>query len=239
VVNRLWRDVAPELAGPIAARPRALLGSLTNAALNIAATPGARADEWLALLAQAAPTASAETLLPIGQVLAWRAGMAHYRAGALAAADSLAPDLALALLNARGDWSEVRARFEANRWWRPDAGSDARGVTVGGFTGFGGPFAQPPRVRAAEGGFVVRSAERTFLLVADAYGATLHPAVADAFDRASEQRAPLSGGELQAGDRRVPLTLPPQGLSVAWDDSGLAIASAWSHELTVLPWRRP
>jgi len=240
VVSRLWRDVAPALARSIAPRPRALLGSLTNAALNIAATPGARSDEWLALLAAAAPVATADTLLPIGQVLAWRAGMAHYREGALAAADSLPPEVALSLFGGQGDWAEVRARFAANRWWRPDPQTGSEGVTVGDFTGFGGPFPQPPLVRAGDGGFVVRSGERTLLLVADAYGATLHPAPAEAFDRLADRPAQLDAAGVMAGDRSVPTPQPRQGLSTAWDETlGLAVVSAWSHRILVTPWRRP
>lgn len=238
-VNRLWRDVAPRLAGPIADRPKTLMGSLTNAALNIAATPGARPNEWLALLSRAAPIATAETLLPIGQVLAWRAGMAHFRQGALAAAEALGPQQALALVGAEGDWAEVRARFEANRWWRPDLEPGREGLTVGAFTGYGGQFPEPPTVRAGDDGFVVRSADRTFLLIADAYGATLHPAAPETFDALRDRPAALDGGAIRAGDRRVPIALPREGLSSAWDETGLVVASTYSYRLLVLPWRLP
>jgi hypothetical protein len=239
VVDRLWRDVAPALAAVIAERPYPLLGALTNAALNIAATPGGREGEWLAALAAAAPLATADTLLRVGQVLAWKAGMAHYRAGALAAADSLGGERALALFGAPGDWAEARARLAADRWWRPDGGG-AEGVSVGGFTGFGGPFPQPPQVRAGPDGFVARSGARTVLVVADAYGATWRPAAPEAFDALPERPVQLDGGQIRAGDRLVEPGVPLRGLSTAWHvAAGLAIASAYSHRLRVLPWRRP
>jgi hypothetical protein len=229
----------PALAKPVSERPRALLGGLTNAVLNIAATPGARPDEWLALMVEAAPLATGDSLLEIGQVLAWRAGMSHYRAGALAAADLLPADTALALLNATGEWKKVRARLADDRWWRPDHVPADDGVAIGGFTGFGGPFPQPPQVRAGPEGFVVRSGDRTLLLVADGYGATLHPVTPESFDALQDRPALVEGAGVRAGDRVVKLTTPHEGLSTASDGTCVVVASGYSHHLRVLPWQRP
>ncbi len=238
VVDRLWREVLPTLARPISERPRALLGGLTNAVLNIAGMPGARADEWLGFMTSAAPSATSETLLPIGQVLAWRAGMSHYREGALKALDALPPEMALALLGAKGDWAKVRARLLADRWWRPD-GDTAAELAIGAFTGFGGPFPEPPQVRAGPDGFVVRSADRTLLLVADGYGATLHPVTPESFDALADRPVALDGAGVRVGDRVVPLTTPSHGLSTAADETTVVVASRYSYEVRVLPWRHP
>lgn len=239
IVDRLWQEVMPLLAGALAERPRALLGGLTNAVLNITATQGARADEWLSSMREAAPLATSENLLQIGQVLAWRSGMSHYRDGALKAADTLNPKAALALFNAKGSWNDVRVRLAADRWWRPDGVVPDDNAIVGDFIGFGGLFPQPLQVRTGPDGFVVRSGDRTLLLVADAYGATLHPVTPESFDALPDHPAKLEAGGVRAGDRVIPLTTPVQDLSTAANETGVAIASAYSYHLRVLPWRRP
>lgn len=236
-VDRLWRDVLPKLARAIAERPRPLLGGLTNAVINISATPGARADEWLKLMADAAPLASSATLLEIGQVLAWRAGMSHYREGALKAADRLSPENALAILGAKGEWAKVRTRLGSDRWWRPDGAPIDDTIGIGGFIGFGGPFPQPPQVRLGPEGFVVRSGDRTLLLVADAYGATLHTVTPESFDRLPDRPVRVDGAGVRAGDRVVPLTTPLDGLSTAFDETAVVVASRYSYQLRVLPWQ--
>ena len=164
--------------------------------------------------------------------------MAHYRQGALAAADALPADAALAALGAAGDWAEIRAALHANPWWRPDP-PEREGILLGGFTGFGGPFPQPPAVRGCAQGLLVRSGERTSLLVADAYGATLHPMPPEAFEEAPTPSPRLDGEGLHTADRIIALSLPLQGLSAAVAGDTVAVASAYSHQISVFPWRRP
>lgn len=237
LLDRVWSEVAPRLAAPVAGRPFATLGMLTNAALTIAATAGARADEWIERMIAVAPMIEADTLAATGQVIAWRSGMAHFREGALAAADGLPDALALAAIGASGRWAEVRAALVANPWWTPD--EDTPCIRFGGFAGFGGPFAEPPRVRAGTQGFFVRSGERTGLLVADAWGATLHPAAKEEFDGADATGAEIRGGAVVAGDRTIPIDLPAEGLSAAIARNGIAIVSPYSHFVQILPWRLP
>src|SRR5438128_1194244 len=82
-----------------------------------------------------------------------RAGEAHFRAGALAAADALPPALALAAVRAPGgDWPELRRRLAAAPWFDPSkpVASGLRVVAhAGAFRGFGGLFVEPPVVAAA------------------------------------------------------------------------------------------
>lgn len=226
LVDRLWREVAAPLAGAIAERPEPVLAMLTNAALTLAATPGARPLEWIGHLAALGPLLDAGTLTAAGQVTAWRSGMAHYRPGALAAADSLPEPLALAAAGATGDWAETRTALAADRWWRPDGA--AAGMRFGGFTGFGGPFAMPPEVRAGGEGFVVCSGDRYGLLVADAWGATLHPARREEFESAPPSAAASAN----------PTGLPGDGLRAATTGDSIAFASPLSHFIEIRPWRR-
>lgn len=225
LVDRVWTEAAVPLAAVVADRPDATLALLTNAVLTLAANPGARPGDWIARMATLAPLAGADTLGAVGQVAAWRSGMAHYRAGALKAADSLPEPLALAAIGANGPWADIRIAIAASRWWTPD-GLSPSGVRFGGFSGFGGPFTAPPRVRAGDQGFLVRSGGRTGLLVADAWGATLHPASDAEFDDA----APASAASGAAG-------LPEQGLQAATTGDSIAFASPISHFIEIRPWQ--
>ena len=225
LVDRVWQEVAVPLAAIVAERPEPVLALLTNATLTLAATPGARVDEWMVRMAGLAPLVDADTLAGTGQVAAWRSGMSHYRDGALAAADALREALALAAIGAEGSWVDVRAALAADRWWTSEG--RALGTRFGGFTGFGGPFAAPPEVRAGTEGVFVRSGMRIGLLIADAWGATLHPASAHEFDAARPaSRAPS-----------VPHGLPADDLRAAITADTIVFASPRSHFLEVQPWR--
>lgn len=225
LVDRVWRTLGMAYAHAVAERPFAVLAMLTNAALTIAGTSGARVAEWIERMASIAPQVSAETVRAVGQVVAWRAGMAHYREGAIAAADGLPDAVAGAAVGAAG-WAEVRAALVGDPWWTPEGG--AQGVTVGAFTGFGGAFAEPPAVRVGAQGFVVRSGAATHLLIADAWGATLHPAEAAEFEEAAAN---------EIGDARtLAPDLPVEGLTAVASATSVAITSRYSHQVRIAPW---
>lgn len=245
-MDRAWAQLAPRCASLLASAPTRLLGLLSNAVVQLEAVPTARVDAWIdnmtGLADQADTIAQWQAL---GQVLAWRAGLAHFRDGALAAADSLPEPLALQATAAApgSSWSAVRDGYRADRWWSPEPAlraAVADGVACGDFTGFGGRFAQPPEVRVGAQGFVVRSAERYFLLVADVYGAVLLPAVAAEFEHAhtgASASVGLSGATVRLGERYLNLDLPPTGLAVCASADTVAISSSWTHAIRLLPCR--
>lgn len=236
LVDRVWQTLATAHAHVIAERPFATLAMLTNAALTVAATPGARVDEWIARMAALAPQVTADTLRAAGQVVAWRSGMAHYRDGAIAAADRLPDAVAAAAVGAAQGWSAVRAALTEDPWWTPEG--KGQGVTVGAFTGFGGAFAEPPSVRVGSQGFLVRSGAATLLLVADAWGATLHPADPAEFENATAG-VPVrcAGSSVMADDRTIPTDLPAEGLAAVASATSVAIVSRYSHQIRIAPWR--
>jgi hypothetical protein len=176
-----WRDLFPKLAARLADDPLRVAGALTNAACNLGVEPGARAGEWLAALGEAGPRcASCDELLGLGQVLAWRSGMAHYRASALEVWETLPEPLAREALGlARGaDLSRESLRMHlADPFRRPGSPEVparlAVVATIGGFRGFGGPFLTPPRAFVLDGQVWAADAERAFTLHADCFGQTL------------------------------------------------------------------
>ena len=238
-VNRLWAEVLPPLARAVAEQPFDTIATLSNAAVNIAATPGARVGEWLERMASLGDHLDSQTREGIGVLAAWRAGMVHYRASALAAAETLPEAAVLAALGLDGDWSQVRASLDASPWWPGDPGIAELGVEFGAFAGFGGPFSEPPQLRACPEGFLVRSGDRFGLLIAGAWGATLHPASPDCFAGAEAEGARIDGTSVQAGDRVIVADLPAERLQAVANQDSLAIASPFSHVIRIYPWRCP
>ena len=234
-LNTVWRELAPALAPLLATAPIEVLGMLSNAAIHVGGVAGARPAQWQRELAALAPqVATLAQLRAVGQVLAWRAGVAHFRQGALAAADTLPHALALAAFGEPGaHWPQVHAQL-LDYPWR----GNAEGREFGSFSGLGGDFGTPPQVRATPDGFVVRSAERHYLLVADAYGAVLHGATAEEYAQA-QTGVPASvrvdGASVHIGARSIALDLPAGDIALAANAHTLAITSPWTHAIRLLP----
>lgn len=234
-LNTVWRELAPLFAPLLATAPVDVLGMLSNAAIHIASVAGARPAQWQAGMAAVAPqVGSVAQLRAVGQVLAWRAGVAHFRQGALAAADTLPPALALAAFDEPGaQWPQVHAQL-LDYPWR----GNAEGREFGSFSGLGGDFGTPPQVRATNDGFIVRSAERHYLLVADAYGAVLHSATAQEYEQATTgmpSSVRLDGATVHVGARSIALDLPAGDIAIAANAHTLAITSPWTHAIRLLP----
>lgn len=243
-IERGWREIGTAAAGLLAAAPERVLSAVGNALHQLAATPGARPAEWTLAMRTLAPRcADADAILTLGQVAAWRAGMAHYRAGALAAADRLPHDLALAAVRASSsDWPETRRRLAADPWFDPSAPAPVAGVRVvaraGAFRGFGGLFVEPPVAVVAGEHFLVRSGDECWLLTADAFGATFHRATAE--ERANPRPTAVPPGVSAAGTTLaidgVRMELPELGEigGVAANGTTLAVTSPFTHALVLV-----
>ncbi|MCA1246157.1 hypothetical protein [Massilia sp. MS-15] len=241
---RAWSGLAPCCAVQVAQSPGQVLGMLSNAALHLAALPGVNTARWQADMAALAPLAlTLADLRALGQVLAWRAGAAHFRQGALAALDALPPALALGVVGASGsgDWGQVRAALRDDPWWR--APQDEHGASqriVGAFAGLGGAFTAPPLLRAAgahAGGasFVVRSGEQDFALHADAHGAIVLPARTGMFDAAQDGAGDENGAaKVEVDWQRVAPPFPAQDCAVCASATTIAIASPYSHAILLV-----
>lgn len=238
-----WRTLAAAATPLVAAEPRRVLTAISNALHQLAVTPGARPEEWIRDLAALAPRCpDVASLLAVGQIRAWMAGLAHYRKGALEVADRLPEPLVLAVVGGSGPWSALRARFDADPWFVPSPdhapAARARVRGIGAFRGFGGPFRAPPRIALHHELLVVSSADEAWVLTADAFGATFHRANPE--ESAARVATTLPADVRWAEDtltvRGRPLATPLRGwlTSVAADRTTLALTSSLTHTVALV-----
>ncbi|MEI6208894.1 MAG: hypothetical protein WCP20_19110 [Desulfuromonadales bacterium] len=124
-----WRRLLPAAAAHLAEAPRSILPAVSNVLHHLATTPGARPAQWVRDMTRlAGQCRSPEEFLKLGQILAWRSGMAHYRSAALVLLDSVPEELALQAL-------------ECNFSLPPGGGGSGRG---GSCDGSDSPLLHPP-----------------------------------------------------------------------------------------------
>ncbi len=243
IINEGWRRLLPAAAELIAAAPGRVIGSICNALHQLAATPDARPGQWLDEMRLLAPRVGAdvESFLGAGQIAAWRAGLAHFREGALAVADTLPEALALQAVGAAENdaWPTLRQGFRADPWFVPGVAATHEprvAGRAGAFRGFGGLFTRPPLVAGDGRQWFVRDEDRCWLLTADAFGATFHRASKEEFDQAAQQ-PPMPPSLRVSANRttlirdRKNLTLPLSGPITSSGMAGatLALTTAHSH----------
>lgn len=247
VVADAWRALMPLLPGALAAAPRRVAASLTNALYNLAGVSGARPDAWLTTMRRAGPyCGDVEILLAAGQVAGWLAGLAQYRPDALELCRSLPPLLLESLFGLTGDrppsaYAGILERLATDPWLTPRAAAlspvPRRLVLVrraGAFRGFGGQFLAPPTVGWSDGHFYAQDGDNWWLLTADAFGATFHRAAAPAKLVRAAPGSPFSvgsRGEVQCGAERA--TFPEVAAMGSWaaDATTLAVTTSLSHHV--------
>jgi len=246
-VDEAWRRILPEVAPLVGAEPGRMIGAVCNASHHLSSTPGARPGSWIELMGRVAGQCTdIATFLTLGQVAAWRAGMAHFRESALAAADKLPESLSLAAIEApAARWPEVRDRLGADPWYDPampnDRSASPRIVArAGAFRGFGGLFTEPPTVAMADGQLFVRGGSECWLLTADAFGATFHRAASEEFERARMHSVLPEGVSVRGATAMVRGTgvrLPSvfgEATSTCASRTTLALTSAHTHAILLI-----
>ena len=237
-----FQQLFPHLARFIARAPDAVLPRLCNALHQLATVPGVRPDEWCSGLARLAPgVQSVEELLGLGQVLAWLAGLAHYRQSALALCRSLPVPLVLNALGVPGaDLQAMLLRLEQDPWFVPSApGLGFRLVgSVGSFRGFGGAFLAPPQVARVDQQLFVVSGDDAWLLALDAFGCTLHRARHEELSGASfdVQRAgvKVEPSQVSGFGKSLPLRDTGPLSSVVGNANTLLFTTAHSYAVAVV-----
>jgi hypothetical protein len=222
----------PALAHLLVRSPEATLALVCNATHHIGAVHGGRPEQFVERLTQLSSLLSDfETLERAGRVLAWQAGLAHFREAALAELPNLPATLEREVLGVQNDAdvSAVVARLHSDPWYDPTSGAQPTERWVGAFRGFGGLFGAPPRVTTSEGRLLVASGDTFWLVFADAYGATFHRATPSEVARA----APFRSGKV------VPRNIEraARGEVVSWVKLPTTIACSYarSHALLLVP----
>lgn len=247
VLEEGWRRILPRIATLVASGAGRLIPAVCNALHQLVSTPTARPKQWIDLVEQLGPQCvDLDSFLRLGQVCAWRTGLAHFRHGALLAADALPEAMALTIVGAKPHktWRETRAQLVASPWFDPanpvqDASLVRVASQVGAFRGFGGLFVEPPTVAAIQQDFLVRANGDCWLLKADAFGATFHRASVGDFEAAAKQvQLPpglrLSGGTVLVHGARC--ELPPLGeiTSAAGNDTTLSLTFSLTHSVVLV-----
>lgn len=169
-VRALWSELLPACVPLLKREPAKMVASLTNAIYNLEKEPGADWRFWLGRAMKCYPACSdAAMWLKACQVLAWVAGMAHFRESALTLSKELPESVCTALVPR---WDKVKE----DPWWARRHQSDPLIAVhkVGGFAGFDGPFQRPPEVLSAtDERFWVSDGGDDWLLFSDGFGATL------------------------------------------------------------------
>jgi hypothetical protein len=185
--------------------------------------------------------AEVDVLLCAGQVAAWRAGMAHYRPGALELLKTLDAPLARTIfgLDANALAPDTGALCEAllsNPWHDPaNASSGERALQlvrrVGAFRGFGGSFLTPPRVVWTGAGFVATDEQESYLIHADAFGATLHRTGESKMQRVSSPFQLSPAGEVTREELKTTFPVLAKATSSAANQNTLAVTTEFTHSI--------
>jgi hypothetical protein len=251
-VNRVWREVLPQMPRLIAHHARDVAGRLSNAVQHVAGQPGARPDDWLARMGRVArECGSVSQLLECGRAAAWLSGLVQYRSAGFAALQALPADLACLVAGAPPGtsaeaWARACVRLVADPWLTVGTAlaDDRNAATIelvgraGAFRGFGGPFRRPPTVTAEGGQFLAEDGESEWGLLADAYGVFFHR-TGDAprtkqKPRKNEPAAIVQNGQVHWNGAEATIPFLANATSTACNGKTLAVTIPTSHHVFLL-----
>jgi hypothetical protein len=223
------RQLLPELARFVAAEPQRVVVAMANALHHLESSAGAWAHTMTVFASRAG---SVESLLDIGAVAAWRHGLAVLRNSALSAARRVQPEILTDLLGT----SDVDG-LAADPWRLPGRKPCLQVVRrVGKFRGFGGAFAQPPKVFVAAGNWYANDGHGTWRIHADQFGAALRR-VEDVVPEQVEPTLTLSdNGDVRFGPQILGIRDLAGASSWASMSTTLAATTPWTHAITFVAW---
>ena len=236
------REVLAALPHCTASATGQFAGAVLNALHRLAAADPNQARRWSEGMKRLAPWCNdVDTALALGRVLAWRCGLPSLRTRALQEARSLPAEAVQQALGLQAPLSPQRLdQLIARPLAMPDGKpTDPIGLLgwVGGFRGFGGHFARPPRVGLDEGALVAGDGDALCRLFADGYGIEAVK-VGTGQPRPeplglSDARIEASGELRWAGQRRQ---FPQLAGASSWQWQGglLAVSLATSHRVALL-----
>jgi len=246
VIDEGWRRVLTKVPHLVASAPDQIIPAVSNALYHLASVQGTRPSQWIDKMESLGPQCdTVETFLKLGQLVAWRAGLAHFRDDGISLTEELPPRLVFEALDASAykDLSELSSDLRHNPWLEPGKGATNEPLTivsqVGAFRGFGGLFLKPPIVAALGEHFLAKSDNDCWLITADRFGATFHRSTLKEFEGAGLQmqlppELSIKSSILEFGGHRLDLSDFGDLTSAAANNSTLALTSALSHSITLV-----
>jgi len=245
-----WRKLFVSLASLLAREPMKFASAVTNAVYNLSTTPASRPTFWIDAMEEVGKRcADGAAFLEAGKVVAWRAGMTHYREGALDACLTLDAGLARAALglpeSSNVAIETVVERLRHDPWLAPmeASGTASRAKrliiakAVGAFRGFGGVFVSPPQVALAKGELIAVDREGSWLVMADVFGATFHRlGAARTLEKKSTGGAFAidKRGNVSCGSQSMAFPPLANATSSAATDTTLAVTIPHSHAIYLI-----
>lgn len=141
----------------------------------------------------------------------------------------------------------VRTDLQRNVWYDPGARPERPrlrvAARVGAFRGFGGVFAEPPRVAPAPGAWLTLTDEGAWHLIVDACGATFHRA--EMPERERRRQPPSATGPMDSDCRErcsgvvvkssiSAILDPDQPRPLSSDGSTLAVTGDGTHAVVLI-----
>ncbi|PVY42359.1 hypothetical protein [Pontibacter virosus] len=214
--------------------PGRLLSAINAALDSIRAHQPEQVMQWIAAMEGTIGYVPAlEEFLALGRINAWLVGMAHLRERAQQEFSKLRDVLKQALLGAFPNLN-LGSAFEQE--WPEKAAPQFIGAP-GGYVGYGGTFASPPRVTQLGNQLLASDGEQAYAFFADAFGSVLLPDV-PVQPKAVLKRSNLQGLEAykaRFGKQAIPFD---DVISAVLLPSTLVLTRASSHHLFVYGWTR-
>lgn len=177
-MRRLWGELFPRIADPIARSPKMVLGQFCNALIFLEQRGVLIANRWIdGMMSHADRVETPAQLLSLGKITAWMSGLAAYRHSAIAEAKALPVHLSAPLFGLTEDQVlRFLESLHSNPWALrekddiPYSSGPSIRMKCCAFQGFGGELIFPPQVGKVEQQLVVSDGERVWNLFADRFG---------------------------------------------------------------------
>ncbi len=243
-----WEILLPFVPHLLAKDANTLTSSITNALYNLSVEPTANPSFWIESMIEIGKLCNkVEEFLEAGKVVAWRAGLSHYREGALSSCRNLKNEIACAALgiNETKDLENLLVQIEQDPWLNPKEFSNGvrqekrlRVVSVvGAFRGFGGLFIAPPKVTYCDEQFLVYDSENWWAMTADIFGTTFHR-IGQTISSLKNESNPKfridKNGNVEMNSQNTSFHHLAQGTSFAADETTLAVTLPLSHSVYLI-----
>ena len=243
-----WEILLPLIPNLLSKDPLKLTSAVTNALYNLSIEPNARPSFWIETMIEIGKLCEdTEEFLEAGKIIAWRAGLAHYREGALEVCRDLKTEIACAALgiNEVQNIESLISQLEQDPWLNPQ--EFLGGITkekrlrvvsvVGAFRGFGGLFIAPPKITYTDGQFLIYDSENWWAMTADCFGATFHR-MGQTISRLKNESNPNfridEKGKVEMNEHRASFHHLAEGTSFAADETTLAVTLPLSHSVYLI-----